>query len=225
MLSRWPYQSGKVLARVVPSEDAGERIQVRVQFGILQMETGGHPEGAVPVYESLDASAQALDGATCLALQREAALYAHRAFILSVLERHDGVVRDMTRNLAVMSMIIRLAEGDEDRARAHSLTVQFLTIQARSRAAFAAARGDYGLARGTLESDLEEIRNALRRAGRGHDVDQAPEIQLLEGMRDMFVPRLPSSQREEMEERLAAAIDVENYELAAILRNELRQLF
>ena len=44
-------------------------------------------------------------------------------------------------------------------------------------------------------------------------------------MQDMYVPRLPSSQRQEMEERLAAAIDVENYELAAILRNELRQLF
>ena len=225
MLSRWPYQSGKVLARVVSSEEAGERIQVRVELGILQMEMVGHPEGATPVYESLDPGTPGLDGATCLALQREAALYAYRAFILSVLERHDGVVRDMTRNLAVMSMIIRLAEGDEDRARAHSLTVQFLTIQARSRAAFAAARGDYVLARGTLESDLEEIRSALRRAGRSRDVDQAPEIQLLEGMRDMFVPRLPASQRQEMEERLAAAIDVENYELAAILRNELRQLF
>ena len=225
MLSRWPYQAGKVLARVVPSGEVGERIQVRVELGILQMEMDGHPEGADPLYESLESRRGVLDASICLALQREAALYAYRAFILSVLERHDGVVRDMTRNLEVMSMIIRLADGDDDRARAHSLTVQFLTIQARSRAAFAAARGDHGLARRTLESDLEEIRDALHRAGRGSEVDLAPEIQLLEGMRDMFVPRLPSSQRQEMEERLAAAIDVENYELAAILRNELRQLF
>jgi protein-arginine kinase activator protein McsA len=43
-------------------------------------------------------------------------------------------------------------------------------------------------------------------------------------MREMLVPRLPSSQRAELEERLRAAIVSENYELAAILRNELRQM-
>ena len=72
---------------------------------------------------------------------------------------------------------------------------------------------------------MEEIRGALRLSDRGGDIEATPEIQFLKGMRDMFVPRLPSSQRQEMEERLAAAIDAENYELAAILRNEIRQLF
>ena len=42
---------------------------------------------------------------------------------------------------------------------------------------------------------------------------------------DVLVPKLPSSQRHEMELRLKAALEVENYELAAILTNELRQLF
>ena len=225
MLSRWPYQSGKVLARVVSGENDVERLQVRVELGILQMEVVGHPEGAIPIYESMKQTPEALDESTCLALQREAALYAYRAFILSVLERHAGVVKDMARNLAVMSMIIDSANSDVDRGRARSLTVQFLMIRARSRAAFAASKGDFSLARRTLESDMKEIRDALRQAGRASDVENAPEIQLLKGMQDMYVPRLPSSQRQEMEERLAAAIDVENYELAAILRNELRQLF
>ena len=38
-------------------------------------------------------------------------------------------------------------------------------------------------------------------------------------MRDALVPKLPSSQRVELQERLQAAIDAENYELAAILRD------
>ena len=50
------------------------------------------------------------------------------------------------------------------------------------------------------------------------------EVQLLRGMREMLVPKLPTSQRSELEERLRAAIRAENYELAAILRDELRQL-
>ena len=48
------------------------------------------------------------------------------------------------------------------------------------------------------------------------------EVQLLRGMRDALVPKLPMSQRAELEERMQAALDAENYELAAILRDELR---
>ena len=43
-------------------------------------------------------------------------------------------------------------------------------------------------------------------------------------LRDALVPQLPVSQRSELEERIRAAIDAENYELAAILRDELRIL-
>ena len=70
MLSRWPYQSGKVLARVVSGENDVERLQVRVELGILQMEVVGHPEGAIPIYESMTETPEALDEPTCLALQR-----------------------------------------------------------------------------------------------------------------------------------------------------------
>jgi protein-arginine kinase activator protein McsA len=38
------------------------------------------------------------------------------------------------------------------------------------------------------------------------------------------VPRLPTSQRAELEERLRRAVAAENFELAAILRDELRTL-
>ena len=47
---------------------------------------------------------------------------------------------------------------------------------------------------------------------------------LLHGMRGMLVPKLPGSQRVELEARLRSAIAAENFELAAILRDELRQL-
>ena len=50
----------------------------------------------------------------------------------------------------------------------------------------------------------------------------AGEVQLLRGMRDALVPKLPTSQRVELQDRLRAAVEAENYELAAILRDELR---
>jgi len=47
-------------------------------------------------------------------------------------------------------------------------------------------------------------------------------MRLLEGMLDLLIPRLPASQRVELEARLQDALHSENYELAAILRDELR---
>jgi protein-arginine kinase activator protein McsA len=43
-------------------------------------------------------------------------------------------------------------------------------------------------------------------------------------MREALVPKLPASQRVELQQRLQAALDAENYELAAILRDELRMM-
>jgi hypothetical protein len=71
---------------------------------------------------------------------------------------------------------------------------------------------------------LSELRSVYDDAGRGDEFDSANETQLLRGMRDALVPKLPTSQRVELQERLRAAIDAENYELAAILRDELRLL-
>jgi protein-arginine kinase activator protein McsA len=47
---------------------------------------------------------------------------------------------------------------------------------------------------------------------------------MLREMRDGLVPKLPVSQKAELRQRLEAAIVSENFELAAILRDELRML-
>jgi protein-arginine kinase activator protein McsA len=43
-------------------------------------------------------------------------------------------------------------------------------------------------------------------------------------MKEALIPQLPPSERADIKERLAAAIASENFELAAILRDELRLL-
>ena len=71
-----------------------------------------------------------------------------------------------------------------------------------------------------IDQGLSELEELL-----GPDVaERSNEMHLLRGMREMLVPKLPASQRVELEERLQAALDDENYELAAILRDELRMM-
>ena len=76
-----------------------------------------------------------------------------------------------------------------------------------------------GDARRTLDEAVAEIRASLPEGQ-----SEPPECAMLEGMRDVLQPKLPVSQRHELEERLRNALSSENYELAAILRDELRQL-
>jgi protein-arginine kinase activator protein McsA len=47
---------------------------------------------------------------------------------------------------------------------------------------------------------------------------------VLKGMKETLTPKLPVSQRAELKARLAQAIKQENYELAAILRDELKSI-
>ena len=75
-----------------------------------------------------------------------------------------------------------------------------------------------------LDRGLEELRFVFQEFGRTEAYEQSNEVTLLRGMRDVLVPKLPSSMRVELQQRIQAAIDGENYELAAILRDELKMM-
>ena len=63
-----------------------------------------------------------------------------------------------------------------------------------------------------------------RRVGIVGRFDVLGDVAALRALRDTLTPQLPPAQRSEFEARLRAAIRAENYELAAILRDELRLL-
>ncbi|MDX2146756.1 MAG: UvrB/UvrC motif-containing protein [Planctomycetota bacterium] len=59
----------------------------------------------------------------------------------------------------------------------------------------------------------------------GNDLfENSEEVLVLRNMREMLSPHAPMSQRGELEQRLKLALERENYELAAILRDELAAL-
>ena len=233
LLRSWPHKPGQINARTVECPDGRVVLQVRVELGILQMETSGRPDGARPeqresVFESArtriaEASETVrLDAATCAALRDEAALFSYRSVVFSVLDDHAGVLRDTERNLLVAEFVLVNAEQSEDRSLAASTLPQLLMMRARARSTIAARSGELKLARAALDEGLGEIEAAYMERGGRSAFEASQEARVLLGMREMLVPQLPSSQRQELRDRLKDALAVENFELAAILRNELR---
>ena len=241
LLRKWPYESGRVNARRVTGSDGRPKLQIRVDLGILQMEIEGRPDGDRPHgFESLLAYQQdrfdrystesgqpegfVLSPQECRALREEAVQYYHRYVGLMAINDFEGVVRDTARNLALFDLCRAHAAKESDRTIMEQFRPYVIMMRARGEAEQALAEGGTSAALAAIDNGLSEIRTALEAAGRDAAYDEANEVQLLRGMREALVPKLPASQRIELQERLQAAIDAENYELAAVLRDELRLL-
>jgi hypothetical protein len=84
----------------------------------------------------------------------------------------------------------------------------------------ALAAGHQSAARRALSSGLEDLECCLEPSA----FKTCAEAQVLRGMQALLIPRLPASQRVELQTRLSDAIARENFELAVILRDEIRQL-
>src|SRR5881397_1138291 len=48
LLEQWPYKPGQVVVRKFKSKDGKEKIQLRVDLGLLQMNAEGRPDGKRP---------------------------------------------------------------------------------------------------------------------------------------------------------------------------------
>src|ERR1700756_4568284 len=131
LLESWDYQPGQVVVRKFTGNDGLEKIQLRVDLGLLQMNAEGRPDGKRPLgHPSLFDHYQArlyrhladnegndagfiLKAEDCARLQLEWLQYHHRYICLLQLEDYDAVVRDTERNLAVFEFIQKYAETEE----------------------------------------------------------------------------------------------------------------
>jgi hypothetical protein len=177
-------------------------------------EPAGRPD---PVPVSLDADA-------CRALREEAAQYYHRYVALLVLEDFEGVIRDTTRNLRVADLCRDFAQDARDREMLEQVRPYILMMRARAIAGQALKDDVPKAAVAAVDDGLEALRRHYDDLGEPEEFERSSEAQSLRQMRDALVPKLPVSQKTELRERLHEAIKKENYELAAILRNELRML-
>jgi len=160
----------------------------------------------------------------CRLLRDEAAQYYHRYVALLVLEDYEGVVRDTTRNLRVLDLCARHADSPEDQETLEQVRPYITMMRARALASHALEDREPKAALLAIDDGLELLRKHFESRGTPEAFEQSSEVQMLRSMREALVPKLPVSQKAELRQRLREAIERENYELAAILRDELRQM-
>jgi hypothetical protein len=241
ILDQWPHEPGKVQVRLIEGQDGESRIQVRLDLGIIQMHTEGRPDGQRPRgFDSLlefhearldehtaeQGSSQGfvLSPEECRDLKEEAAQFYRRYTALWVLEDYDGVVRDTTRNLRALDLLSKFASTESDRHEMDLFRPFITMMRARALASQALRDNEAKAALHAIDDGLEQLRQHYSSTGQEPGFDRSSEAATLRSMRDALVPKLPVSQKSDLRRRLDEALKNENYELAAILRDELRLL-
>ena len=166
-----------------------------------------------------------LSGEECNALREEASQYVQRSIACLAAEEYSRALRDAVRNLRVMSMCSHLARNEADRHILEPYRGQLLVLRTKSLAAMALESDEPTAAVLAIDEGLDTIKKWFAERGVPKAFEDSPEVETLREMRAAFAPaKEPVSQRVELQERLQQALVKENYELAAILRDELRQL-
>lgn len=242
LLNEWEYQPGQIGVRQFKGKDGIQKIQLRVDLGVLQMNAHGRPDGKTPYgYESLLEHFEArlakhrkshggeddgfeLVAEDCSRLQQEAIQYHHRYICLFQLQDYAGVVRDTKRNLKVFDLVENYAVSQELAWSLQQFRPQVLMMLARARGSMALDTGDYNEAIAAVKNGLEQLRGFYQEHGRMELVEQSGEIQSLEAWLKELQSKRPLTRREKLESALDEAIRREDYEEAAKVRDTLRNL-
>lgn len=237
ILEGWDFEPGKISVRKVIGRDGREKIQTRIDLGVLQLECAGRPDGARPhgFASLLDYHEQRLRGhietagddadfvfspEDCRALRFEAYLYYQRYLSLFVLEEFDGVERDTARNLRVMDLCARYGATDHDRNLLQHQRGYVLMMHARARAHLALGRNQPDAALALVEQGLAELQ-ALCEC----DTDECctNEVSTLHALRREVLEKLPDDAPVKLQSELEWAVAMEDYERAAELRDCLKR--
>ncbi len=242
LLDQWEYQPGKLAVRKFRAKDGTEKIQLRLDLGVLQMNVEGRPDGKRPfgratlldhfeaqrdkhrkAHGGSDAGFQ-LSSEDCAKLQQEAVQFHHRYICLFQLEDYAGVHRDTDRNLAALEFLAHHAAAEDQSWTLKQFLPQLLMMRTRAKGALALQTNHYAEAITHIEEGSEAIRQFYREHERQEWLEQSGELHSLEVWLEEVKSRRPLSEREKLESALQQAVAQEDFEKAARVRDALRNL-
>lgn len=234
LLAAWPFEPGSLQVRLIAGADGRERLQVRLDLGILQMELTGRPDGlrphgSVSLLDHLEEKAARsgdsirLDAQTLAELMREGLQYYHRYMALNELDRYELVASDTERNLRLFRFVASHATDPAERWMFDQYRpfVTMMNARARGHQALAAGRPDDAI--GVVDHAIQAIRAFLSEHGLEEHSSSCPELAFLNTWRADMEQARAKSPRRMLEDLLALAVACEDYHEAARIRDEIRR--
>lgn len=237
ILDGWDYRPDRPAVREIVGEDGQPKIQLRIDLGLLQMETSGRPDGMRPHgqdtlldhYRNLLLEHRGHDGGDfhlteedCVKLQLESMQFYHRRISWLELGDYRAAERDADHNLQIISMVGEHAQTDQLRETFVQWKPFVLVHRTMAKARQAWERGDHDDALARIEEGVQQIGDAYRDQGREDAVENSGEIAYLRKWAEEIDHTRPLTLEQRLERELDQAVTNEAFERAATLRDRLR---
>jgi UvrB/uvrC motif len=231
ILRQWPYEPGEISARLINAADGREVLQMRVEMGVLQLETVGRPDGERPGGEAtyFDYLAKQteqpgqdrfeLTPEQCGEADREFMQFYHRRICWLALREFRRAANDADHTLAFMDFVHDHSPSEEW-TLSHDQYRPFVLFH-RTQAAALATLEEAGpqAAMQELNQGLDRFQDLFAQYDAEDQFDDDDLVRRLHELRDTL--REQYDLKPSLSEQLAKAVEDEQYELAAKLRDEL----
>ena len=246
VLENWDYRLGRVDARRVKGEGGVEKLQLRIDLGLLQMNAQFRPDGKRPFGHPtlldhflirLERHREKNGGEDddfsinpdeCAKLQQEAIQYHHRSICNFELEDYEAVERDTEHILELLDFVQDYAVEDEIGQSFQQFRPQTIMMQIRAVGTELIAENNYDDAIKEITGAIEELNQFYNEMGREELVDSSMEVHSLrEWLKDVekeAADKKPMTEGEKLQHKLNKAVEREDYEAAAKLRDQLSKL-
>ena len=233
ILNSWEFDPEDICARTIEGVNGREKLQVRVDLGMLQMDLDGRPDGTRPndlatLLEYYQKKAEdpefVLEEEECEALGQEGLQFYHRYICLLRLGDFDRVISDTNHNLAIFDLVAKHSKGDEQKTMVEQYRPYVTMVNTRARGELRLLSDDYDGALTIVDRGIERIQRLLSALDDPDLSEDREEIHALEAWRQEITENRPVSHKQRLAEQLREAIAEEKYERAAVLRDRLRGL-
>lgn len=241
LLRGWEYDSSAVTVRKIVGNDGLEKIQMRLDLGLLQMELTGRPDGLQPkgfesllelhlhrrhVYEQEHGETEdfQISSDECGAMKQEAMQYYYRYLSLFHLGDYAGVIRDTQRNLRVFDLVRDHCDDESERASLEQFRPYVLMMNTRAKACLLLEEQEFDYALEKIDEGVTRIQDFFFEVERADLAESCREIAFLRDWSERIRTNRPLSPQERLKRELRLAVEAEDYERAARLRDEIKEL-
>lgn len=239
LLQNWPYDPDHD-TRIAHGDDGRELLQVRTPLGIEQYELEGRPDGARPHGQesALDYYLLRLEQARvagkeldfklaprdCNELFSEGTLYYFRYVRLFQLRDWVRTVRDTARNLRAFDLIHQYARREEDQQFLEKWRPYILRVNASAAIMLELEKKNYDRALRLADEAIRKIEGLEEIEDETFQFERERSLTALRELLDQVRKNRPLSELEQLEHQLRRAVERQEFERAASLRDRIRLL-